>query len=517
MVKEILSDEADRLVRQKPDSFFESFTRKPGAEPRTTHYCPGCGHGVIHKLIAEAMDDFGIRERTVFISPVGCSVFGYYYFNCGNVQVAHGRAPAAATAIKRALPHAIVLSYQGDGDLAAIGGNNILQAANRGENITVIFVNNAIYGMTGSQMAPTTLIGQKTTTTPLGRTVENEGYPLRMCELLATLEAPVYIERVAITDSKHVMQARKAIRKGIQNQIDGRGFSFIEILSPCPTGWKMTPSEGKKWVDEVLSSYFKLGIYKDKNGVLSAEADRLDRKPTDGAPKRIEKKPTPTGDLSAQAGELLAILGATKEDSAAKLTRPIADVNFRNPRMKVAGFGGQGILLLGQLMAESAMVLDYYSTWLPSYGPEMRGGTANCHVIISEKRIGSPLVAEADVLMAMNLPSLDKFENDLRPDGVIFVNSSLISRKVERSDVQTVYVPATELADELGETKVANMVMLGAYIGYTGLLSLESVLAAARTVIKRKEFMELNERALRKGMEFAKRQYVKRSLPEEVV
>jgi len=482
MVKEIL---------QKPDSFFESFTRKPGAEPRTTHYCPGCGHGVIHKLIAEAIDDFGIRERTVFISPVGCSVFGYYYFNCGNVQVAHGRAPAAATAIKRALPHAIVLSYQGDGDLAAIGGNNILQAANRGENITVIFVNNAIYGMTGSQMAPTTLIGQKTTTTPLGRTVENEGYPLRVCELLATLEAPIYIERVAITDSKHVMQARKAIRRGIQNQIDGRGFSFIELLSPCPTGWKMTPSEGKKWVDEVLSNYFKLGMYKDKNGVL---------KPTDGAPKKVEKKPMPAGDV------LLAILGGKKEDSAAKLTRPIADENFRNPRMKVAGFGGQGILLLGQLMAESAMVLDYYSTWLPSYGPEMRGGTANCHVIVSEKRIGSPLVAETDVLMAMNLPSLDKFENDVRPDGVIFVNSSLITRKVQRDDVQAVYVPATELADELGETKVANMVMLGAYIGYTGLLSLESVLAAARTVIKRKEFMELNEKALKKGMEFAKGQ-----------
>lgn len=488
MVKEILSDEADRLIRQKPDSFFESFTRKPGAEPRTTHYCPGCGHGVIHKLIAEAIDDFGIRERTVFISPVGCSVFGYYYFNCGNVQVAHGRAPAAATAIKRALPHAIVLSYQGDGDLAAIGGNNILQAANRGENITVIFVNNAIYGMTGSQMAPTTLIGQKTTTTPLGRTVENEGYPLRVCELLATLEAPIYIERVAITDSKHVMQARKAIRKGIQNQIDGRGFSFIELLSACPTGLKMTPTEAKKWVDETLGSYFKLGMYKDKNGVL---------KPTDGVAQKVEKKPAPAGD------ELLAIIGGKKEDSSAKLTRPTVDANFRNPRMKVAGFGGQGILLLGQLMAESAMVLDYYSTWLPSYGPEMRGGTANCHVIVSEKRIGSPLVAETDVLMAMNLPSLDKFENDVRPDGVIFVNSSLITRKVERTDVHAVYVPTTEIADELGETKVANMVMLGAYIGYTGLLSLESVLAAARTVIKRKEFMELNEKALKRGMEFA--------------
>lgn len=303
--------------------------------------------------------------------------------------------------------------------------------------------------------------------------------------------------------------------------------------------------------------YFKIGMYKDKNGVL---------KPTDGVFQKVEKKPASTGspaeksavpsessfgsaqdegnpvhgersrtlsssnsglfdqtsgDLSAQADELLAILGGKKEDSAARLTRPSVDANYRlpaqagNPRMKVAGFGGQGILLLGQLMAESAMVLDYYSTWLPSYGPEMRGGTANCHVIVSEKRIGSPLVVETDVLVAMNLPSLEKFENDVRPDGVIFVNSSLITRKVERGDVQTVYVPATEIADELGETKVANMVMLGAYIGYTGLLSPESVLAAARTVIKRKEFMELNEKALKKGMEFTKGQRSKSSLAVE--
>lgn len=478
MVKEIL---------QKPDSLYDTFFRKPGSEPLSTHYCPGCGHGVVHKLIAEAMDDFGIRERTVFVSPVGCSVFGYYYFNCGNVQVAHGRAPAVATGIKRALPDSIVISYQGDGDLAAIGGNNILQAANRGENITVIFVNNAIYGMTGSQMAPTTLIGQKTTTTPWGRRAQNEGYPLRVSELLATLEAPVYIERVAITDAKHVMHARKAIRKALQNQIDGRGFSFVEVLSACPTGWKMTPSEAKKWVAEVMTEYFHLDLLKNKNGVLQGD----------------DHTPTKSVQVAKTDAEILALLGR-KQSTAMTFAPPEANENYHNPRIKIAGFGGQGILLLGQLLAESAMVSQYHTTWLPSYGPEMRGGTANCHVIISEKRIGSPLVAETDVLMAMNLPSLDKFENDVRPDGVIFVNSSLISRKVERQDVETVYVQATGMADELGETKVANMVMLGAYIGYTGLLSLESVLAAAGTVVKRKEFMELNEKALKKGMAFAR-------------
>ncbi|MFQ6112880.1 MAG: 2-oxoacid:acceptor oxidoreductase family protein [bacterium] len=485
MAKEIL---------QKPDSFFESFTRKPGAEPLTTHYCPGCGHGVIHKLIAEAMDDFGIRERTIFISPVGCSVFGYYYFNCGNVQVAHGRAPAAATGIKRALPDSIVISYQGDGDLAAIGGNNILQAANRGENITVIFVNNAIYGMTGSQMAPTTLIGQKTTTTPFGRTAENEGYPLRVSELLATLEAPAYIERVAITDAKHVMRARKAIRKAIQNQMEGRGFSFVEALSPCPTGWKMTPSEAKKWVAEVLTKYFELRVLKDKDGTSEKESSK---------PSELRTKFQPTKE------EIFSLFGATKKGTEEKFVRPDVQENYQNPRIKIAGFGGQGILLFGQLLAQAAMLSDYHSTWLPSYGPEMRGGTANCHVIISDRRIGSPLVAESDVLIAMNLPSLDKFEKDVRKDGVIFVNSSLIKRSVERQDVEALYVPATELADELGETKVANMVMLGAYLGYAQLLSLESVLAAAGDVVKRKEFMKVNEKALKKGIQFVSKKFAR--------
>lgn len=492
MAKEIL---------EKPESFYDEFFRKPGANPESTHYCPGCGHGVVHKLIAEAMDDFGIRERTVFVSPVGCSVFGYYYFKCGNVQVAHGRAPAVATGIKRALPNSIVISYQGDGDLAAIGGNNILQAANRGENITVIFVNNAIYGMTGSQMAPTTLIGQKTTTTPRGRTVENEGYPMRVSELLATLEAPVYIERVAITDAKHVMQARKAIRKGIQNQIEGRGFSFVEVLSSCPTGWKMTPSQAKKWVAEVMTDYFNLNVLKNKNGTVKSEKST--------SPDPIEK---------AEPGkdEILELLGKKKLESSQVFAKPETDPNYQNPRIKVSGFGGQGILLLGQLLAQSAMMSDYYTTWLPSYGPEMRGGTANCHVIISNKRIGSPLVAESDILIAMNLPSLDKFEDEVRKDGVIFVNSSLIEREVKRTDVEVVYVPATELADELKETKVTNVVMLGAYLGYTGLLSLESVLAAANTVVKRKEFMQLNEKALRRGFEFVQKSKKQATQPEAV-
>jgi len=229
-------------VHAKSPVFYPVYERKDELKHQT-HYCPGCGHGVAHKLIAQALEDLGLQDRTIFVSPVGCSVFADYYFDVGNVQAAHGRAPAAATAIKRTCPDKIVISYQGDGDLAAIGTAEIIHAANRGEKITVFFVNNAIYGMTGGQMAPTTLVGQKSTTSPWGRRPENEGYPRHMSELLATLEAPVYVERVALSDNKNVMKARQAVRKALENQRDGLGFSFVEILSPCPTIWGKDPVE----------------------------------------------------------------------------------------------------------------------------------------------------------------------------------------------------------------------------------------------------------------------------------
>lgn len=474
MVKDIL---------EKPESFYKEFLRKSGSNKITTHYCPGCGHGVIHKLIAEAMDDFGISNQSVVISPVGCSVFAYYYFDCGNVQSPHGRAPAVATGIKRALPSSIVISYQGDGDLAAIGGNEILHAANRGENITVFFVNNAIYGMTGSQMAPTTLIGQKTTTTPYGRTIKNEGYPIKVCELLSSLEAPVYLERVAITDAKNVMKARKAIRKGLQNQIEGKGFSLIEILSSCPTGWGVHPVDAKNWIEDVLSKHFPVGVYKDKTKEIEVQKNQIEQK-------------TFTNE------EILKILGAGKSGEDIKFDRPPVKSSYKNPRIKIAGFGGQGILFFGQLLSQSAMMSGFYTTWLPSYGPEMRGGTANCHVTISEKRIGSPMVADADVLIAMNLPSLDKFEDEVKKDGLILVNRSLIERSVTRNDVETLYVPATEIADEVGNTKVANLVMLGAYVAHTKLLSPDCVLFTANSSVKKKEFIKVNEEAFKRGMEY---------------
>jgi 2-oxoisovalerate ferredoxin oxidoreductase beta subunit len=427
------------------------------------------------------MDDFGIGDKSVVISPVGCSVFAYYYFDCGNVQAPHGRAPAVGTGIKRALPDSIVVSYQGDGDLAGIGGNEILHAANRGENITVFFVNNAIYGMTGSQMAPTTLIGQKTTTTPYGRTVRNEGYPIKVCELLSALEAPVYLERVAITDAKNVMKARKAIRKGLQNQVEGKGFSLIEILSPCPTGWGIKPVDAKNWVEDVLMKSFQPGVYRDKTAEV--------------VPEIIEKR-------EFSSDEIMKILGSAKNDSGFLFEKPDVEINYQNPSIKISGFGGQGVLFLGQLLSQSTMRSGYHTTWLPSYGPEMRGGTANCHVKISDKRIGSPLVTETDVLFAMNLPSLDKFEDEVKKGGLIIVNRSLINRNVKRNDVDVIYVPATELADELGNTKATNLVMFGAYIAKSKIISKECALFTANETVKKKEFIKVNEEAFRKGMEY---------------
>jgi 2-oxoglutarate ferredoxin oxidoreductase subunit beta len=227
------------------------------------HYCPGCGHGIIHKILAQAIDELGIREDTIIVAPVGCSVLIYNYFNCDGLESAHGRAQAVSTGLKRAQPDKIVVCYQGDGDLAAIGTAESIHAANRGENFTVIFVNNAVYGMTGGQMAPTTLLGQKTRTTPNGRSRSNDGNPLRMCELLTQLETPAYIERVSVHDVKHILKAKKAIKKALQYQIDNKGYSFIEILSMCPTNWGLTPLKAAQWIETNMISYYPLKVFRD--------------------------------------------------------------------------------------------------------------------------------------------------------------------------------------------------------------------------------------------------------------
>lgn len=227
------------------------------------HYCPGCTHGIAHRLVAEVMDELGIEGKTIGVAPVGCAVFAYDYWECDMQEAAHGRAPAVATGIKRVLPDRIVFTYQGDGDLAAIGTAETVHAATRGENITVIFINNAIYGMTGGQMAPTSLPGQVTQTSPYGRDVKTQGNPVRVCEMLSTLDGPSYIERVALDSVPHIKDAKRAIKKAFQNQIDGKGFSLVEILSTCPTNWGMNPVEAMDWLRENMIPYYPLGVYKN--------------------------------------------------------------------------------------------------------------------------------------------------------------------------------------------------------------------------------------------------------------
>ncbi len=234
------------------------------------HYCPGCTHGIVHRLVAEVIDELGIEGKTIGIAPVGCSVMAYNYFTVDMIEAAHGRAPAVATGVKRADPANIVFTYQGDGDLASIGTAETVHAAARNENITVIFINNAIYGMTGGQMAPTSLPGQVTQTSPYGRDVSLCGYPVKICEMLSALEGPEYLERVAVNSVKNVRNAKKAIKKAFENQINGKGFSLVEVLSSCPTNWGMTPQKALQWIDEKMIPYYPLGVYKDRS---AAKAD----------------------------------------------------------------------------------------------------------------------------------------------------------------------------------------------------------------------------------------------------
>src|SRR5579864_7081352 len=366
------------VTHEKSKTFFPVYERKAELQHQT-HYCPGCGHGIVHKLVANAIDELGIQDRTILITPVGCSVFGYYYFDVGNIQSAHGRAAAVATAVKRAHPDSIVLSYQGDGDLAAIGTEEIVHAANRGENITVIFINNAIYGMTGGQMAPTTLLGQKSTTTPFGRSKWNEGYPLKVAEMLATLDAPVLIERVALGNNKQIMQACRAVRRGIENQVCGLGFSLIEILSPCPTIWKLDPVDAQRRVREEMPKTFPLGVFRDRTKEVVA-------RPRPPAPPPVAEIP-----------QILGVGNGLATTQPSEKTRNTLDL-----RVKIAGFGGQGVLMLGEVLAEAGINAGLEVSWLPSYGPEMRSGTSNCHVRLGTRPIDSPLVSRPNALLALN-------------------------------------------------------------------------------------------------------------------
>ena len=422
------------------------------------------------------------------ISPVGCSVFAYYYFDAGNIQAAHGRAPAVATAAKRSRTESIVVSYQGDGDLAAIGSAEMLHAANRGENITIIFINNAIYGMTGGQMAPTTLLGQKTTTTPFGRSPWNEGYPLKVCELLATLEAPVYLERVALGNNKQIMNAARAVRKALDMQMRGLGFSLVEILSPCPTIWKMEPVAAQRRVREEMVKAFPLGVFRDRSH---------------DAPGRPAPDPTPPVE------EIAGILGLVEEDHETEAPR-LQTAEPLDLAIRIAGFGGQGVLLLGEVLAEAGLAGGFQVSWLPSYGPEMRSGTSNCHVRIASEAIASPLVSRPNVLFAMNEPSLRKFMPSVQPNGLVLYNAETSPPDCGRSDVTIISAPFTQLADQLGDARAGNMAILGAFLAAANVPFEGKIGEVLRRLVQKQRWLELDLAALAWGRESCGELWIRR-------
>jgi 2-oxoisovalerate ferredoxin oxidoreductase beta subunit len=459
---------------------YDEYPRKGGTALRATHYCPGCGHGVLHKIIGEGLVDYGLQDRAVLISPVGCAVFAYYYFDCGNVQVAHGRAPAVATGLSRAQDHAVVLSYQGDGDLASIGLNETIQAANRGEKLAVFFVNNTVYGMTGGQMAPTTLVGEKTITCPLGRDPRFAGYPMHMCELINNLQAPVFIARVAVSDIKHIREARKAIRKALEIQRDGKGYAFVEILAACPTNLRQSAVDSNRFVNEKMTEEFPLGTFRDR----SAEAETLERPPSDFSKESLD--------------QLFGLADIRNSSTSGELLDGEIHV-------KCAGFGGQGVLSLGVMLAQAGRSAGRQVSWYPSYGPEQRGGTANCSVVISDRAIGSPIVHRPHMLLAMNQPSFEKFADTVVEGGTILYDSSM-GEMPAPPNVKTYPIPALALAEEAGNGKAANTIMLGVMmqLGLTRLPVEAFELAIAESFAKKPKLIPVNVEMVQAGARWAR-------------
>jgi 2-oxoisovalerate ferredoxin oxidoreductase beta subunit len=463
--------------------FYERFERHDhaqGLKARATHYCAGCGHGLVHRYLVEAIEELGVQDRTVAISPVGCAVFMYYYLDVGNTQAAHGRAPAVALGHKLANPDSVVISYQGDGDLAAIGLLEIMQTAQLGIPLAVVFVNNAVYGMTGGQLAPTTLTGQKTTTTPEGRS-RLEGTPLRMAEIIASLDGPVYVERVALYDAKQRKRAAKAIQKALSLQVKNEGFAFVEVLAECPTHLKTTPQEAERFVRERMVPVFPLGVKKDVPPAVDWKATLR----------------TPTFDPAA----LLASIGADAAPPprhAQGFPRAFGD----DVGVKVAGAGGDGAQTAAMLLARAAIAEGFDATHIPSYGPESRGGTSYADVRIAEREVLSPDVPHPHVLMAFNAPSLAKFGPQVAKGAVVLYDSSVV-REAPALDpsVRVLAVPCTEIARDLGQPLVKNIVALGALAGATRLLPEASLLdAIQRALGGKRAALGANEDAFRRGV-----------------
>jgi 2-oxoisovalerate ferredoxin oxidoreductase beta subunit len=461
---------------------FERHSHGEGLKAQSTHYCAGCGHGLVQKYLAEAIDELGVQDRVVLVSPVGCSVFGYYYFDTGNSQAAHGRAAAVAIGHKMANPEAVVLSYQGDGDLASIGLAETIGIAQLGAPITVIFINNAIYGMTGGQMAPTTLMGQKTSTSPQGRSVFN-GKPIRMAETIAQLDGPVYVDRVALFSAADRRRCKKAIKKAMQLQVEGRGYTFVEVLAECPTHLKMTPENAEKWVKECMVPVFPLGVKKD------VTAD-----PWFSLPPR-----------SFDPLELTAVVGAATEATARHCAGFPSHIEPDDISLKLAGAGGDGAQTAAMLIATAAINEGFDGTHIPSYGPESRGGTSYADVHVAREEVLNPASPTPDILLAFNAPSLAKFGLNVKPGGYIIYDSS-VAKAVKAGDpsITVVGVPFTEVAAGLGKLVVKNIVALGALQAATQLFPAQTLLAAVHQALKDKPaLIELNERAFAAGVQAA--------------
>ena len=424
------------MSRIETTGMYDLFPRSGSESSKTTHYCAGCGHGIIHKLIAEALADLKIQDETIIFNPVGCSVFGYYYWDAGNISAAHGRSPSAATGIARTLKNRTIICYQGDGDLGAIGLNSTIQTANRGEHIAVIFINNATYGMTGGQMAPTTLEGMKTLTSPFGRDPHTDGYPLHVCELIDQLKAPVYIDRVSVADTTRILKAKKAIHKALKIQKERKGYAFVEIIAPCPTGLKTTPLDCARFCMEEMENEFPLGCLRDNSD-----------QPLEG--------PVPIPIRTIE--DFFA-----KPDYDFEVPKAVPDANYKEFRMRFAGYGGQGVLSLGLWLAGAARIDNRFTTWFPSYGPEQRGGAASCSVVISGRDIGSPAVDRPDLFVAMNQVAYERFIGNVPPGGVVFVDETVPLSEKTPEGVRFISVPAIRLASEYDLPMAANTVMLAA-------------------------------------------------------
>jgi 2-oxoisovalerate ferredoxin oxidoreductase beta subunit len=457
---------------------FERHAHGEGLKGLTTTYCPGCGHGLAHKYLAEAIDELGVQDRTIAISPVGCSVFLYYYFDVGNTQAAHGRAPAVGIGHKMANPDSIVVSYQGDGDLASIGLAELMQAVQMGLPMTFVFINNAVYGMTGGQMAPTTLPGQATATTPDGRT-RMSGEPLKVAELVAGMDGPVYVERVALFDAKQRTRAKKAIVKALRLQVENRGLGFVEVLSECPLHLRKTPAEAEQWVREQMVPVFPLGVKKDLT---------------------VEPWFDP-GQPSFDPAQVAAALGGATERSARFATAFPTHLDPEDVAVKFAGAGGDGAQTIAYVTTLGAINEGYDSTYIPSYGPESRGGTSYADVHVARGEVLSPACPQPHVLVAFNTESLEKFGPTVRAGGIVLYDSTVISRPPALDSGLTVLpVPFTQIATDLGKRMVKNVAALGALQAATELIPAESLLAVLRGALKADGgLLELNEAAFAAG------------------